>query len=309
MKKSFKKNTHSGEQPIRVLKHNLTTRLVERNEEYIKALHSDFRLNKNIKYHIADLPLMNGQTPFIDQNGMINLHETYLSYVWIVCYYFLVLHEEGLAIPDQIKRNLPVAKSHTPELILKAKELFDYGKSLIRVFYSWDKENLPNPEFLDEKTDEGWYIQRTNDLYVETLNFILYHETAHAEFEHLKKITTEDLTDKERKSLEIEADTRAIELILSNGRNRNTSELAIIVGLASILFFSNNLDGGAKHPNIDMRLENAIKLFSPSDDSAIWSMLALFMKVWDEQFVLGLTNKTEYDTYKELFYDYLVQLK
>ena len=90
MKKSFKKNTHSGEQPIRVLKHNLTTRLVERNEEYIKALHSDFRLNKNIKYHIADLPLMNGQTPFIDQNGMINLHETYLSYVWIVCYYFLV---------------------------------------------------------------------------------------------------------------------------------------------------------------------------------------------------------------------------
>jgi hypothetical protein len=309
MKKNIKKATHTGEQPIRVLKHNLTTRLVERNEEYIKKLHSDFKLDKSIKYHVADLPLVNEQTPFLDSNGIINLHETYLSYVWIVCYYFFVLHEEGLAIPNRIHRNLPVAKSHTPEIIPMAKELFDYGKSLIMVYYPWDKEYLPNPEFFDEETNEGWYILRTNDLYVEVLNFILYHETAHAEFEHIKKVVTEDLTNIEKKPLEIEADTRAIELILSNGRNRNVSELAIIVGLASMLFFSNSLDGGEEHPDIDKRLENAIKLFDPSDESAVWSMLALFMKTWDEQFKLGLTNKANYDTYKELFYDYLSQVK
>ena len=104
MKASVKKETHVGEQPIRVLKHNLTTRLVERNEEYITLLQSDFRLNKNIKYHIAGLPLIDRQTPFIDEEGVINLHETYLSYVWIVCYYFFVLHEEILAIPDLIKQ-------------------------------------------------------------------------------------------------------------------------------------------------------------------------------------------------------------
>jgi hypothetical protein len=309
MKVSVRKKTHTGEQPIRVLKHNLTTRLVERNEEYIKSLHSDFRLDKNIKYHIADLPLVDKQTPFLDDNGMINLHETYLSYAWIVCYYFFVLHEEGLAIPDRIKRNLPVPKTQNIQLIPKAKELFDYGKSLIRTFYSWDKENLPNPEYFDEHTDEGWYVLRTNDLYVEVLNFILYHETAHAEFEHIKKIVTANLKDEERKPLEIGADTRAIKLILSNGRNRNVSELAIVIGLASMLFFSNSLDGGAKHPNIDTRLENAISLFNPTEDSAIWSMLVLFLKVWDEQFTLGLTNKSTYNNYKELFYDLLSQIK
>ena len=126
MKINVKKDTHNGEQPIRVLKHNLTTRLVERNEEYIKSLQSDFKLNKNIKYHIANLPLTENQTPYIDENGTINIHETYLSYVWCVCYFFFVLHEEGVAIPETIKRNNPVHKLQNPELITEAKKLFDF---------------------------------------------------------------------------------------------------------------------------------------------------------------------------------------
>lgn len=308
MKSSVKKETHSGEQPIRVLKHNLTTRLVERNEKYIESLQNDFKLDKNIKYHIANLPLIDRQTPFIDEDGTINLHETYSSYVWIVCYYFFVVHEEAIAIPDQIRRGLSVHKSQNLQLVSIAEELFSYGKSLIMSFSPWDKENLPNPEYFDEHTEEGWYILRTNDLYVEVLNFILYHETAHAEFEHIKKVTL-NLTNEERKCFEIEADSRAIELILSNGRNRNVSELAIIIGLASMLFFSNSLEGGSKHPNIDVRLENAIRLFEPKEDSSVWTMLALFVKIWDKQFTLGLIEQPAYDTYKDLYYDLLSQIQ
>ena len=190
-----------------------------------------------------------------------------------------------------------------------AEELFGYGKSLIVSYSPWDKDGLPNPEFLDEKTEEGWYILRTNDLYVEVLNFILYHETAHAEFEHIKQKETKGLKNQEQKDFEIEADNRAIELILSNGRNRNVSELSIIIGLASMLFFRNSLRGGSKHPNIDTRLENAIRLFSPKEDSSIWTMLCLFLKIWDKQFALGLTEQPAYDTYKELYYDLLSQMQ
>lgn len=309
MKTSVKKETHFGEQPIRVLKHNLTTRLVERNEVYIKSLQSDFKLNKNINYHIANLPLVDKQTPFIDKDGIINLHETYLSYVWIVSYYFFVVHEEILAIPDQIKRNLPVHKTQNLELIPVTEELFNYGISLIKVFDKWDKECLPNPEFFDEATDEGWYILRTNDLYVETLNFILYHEIAHAEFEHLNKIKRKNLSNEDQKLLEIDADTRAIQLILSNGRNSTASELSIIIGLASMLFFGNSLNGGTIHPNIDTRLENAIRLFNPKDDSSIWTMLSLFLKIWDKRFALGLIEQSAYDTYKDLYYDLISQIQ
>jgi len=73
MKTSVLKEVHNGEQPIRVLKHNLTTRLVERNEEYIQSLHSDFRLNKSIAYHIANLPLIDKQIPFIDNKPEFRL--------------------------------------------------------------------------------------------------------------------------------------------------------------------------------------------------------------------------------------------
>jgi len=307
MKKSVKKEIHTGEQPIRVLKHNLTTRLVERNEDYIKSLQSDFKLHSYIKYHIADLPLVEKQTPFIDSKGMINLHETYLSYVWIVCYYFHVIHEEMLVIPEWNKRNPSTPKQQNLEIVENAENLFDYGKSLIMGFYPWDKIELPNPEFLDEDTDQGMYILKTNDLFVEVMNFILYHETAHAEYEHIRK--KHNISDKEQKNLEIDADTRAIELILSHGKSKKTSELGITIGLASMLFFSKNLEGGKKHPNIDVRLDNALKILKSKNDSPIWSMLVLFLKVWDKQFNIGLTNKPHYETYKDLFHEYFLQIK
>lgn len=309
MKISIKKDTHQGEQPVRVLKHNLTTRLVERNEKYIQSLQSSLKLNKAIQYNISNLPLIDDQIPCIDEKGTIHIHETFLSYTWIVCYYFLVLHEEGFAIPDNIMRGIPVHKAHNPQLVEVAEELFSYGKSLVVAFSHWDKENLPNPEYFDDNNDEGWYITRTNDLFVEVLNFILYHETAHAELEHIKKIKFENLTDAQRKPLELEADTRAIELILENFRNRNLTEIAIVVGLLVLLFSRPTLYGGKKHPNIDVRLENAIMLFKPAEDSPIWTIGSLFMKVWDKQFNLGLKHEPTYDTYKDLFYDLLGQVK
>lgn len=308
MKSSIKKDTHKGEQPVRVLKHNLTTRLVERNEKYIESLQSSLKLNKAIGYHIANLPLIEKQLPCIDEDGTIQLHETFLSYTWIICYYFFILYEEGFAIPDNIKRGIAVHKAHNPQLLKEAEELFNYGKSLVVAFTPWDKEYFPNPEYFDDNTDEGWYITRTNDLFVEVLNFIIYHETAHAELEHIKKIKFENLTDEQRKPLELEADTRAIELILENFRNRNLTEIAIVVGLLVMLFSTPTLYGGNKHPNIDTRLENAIMLFKPAEDSPIWTMASLFMKVWDKQFNLGLKEEPAYDTYKDVFYDLLRQV-
>lgn len=309
MKTSVKKDTHTGEQPIRVLKHNLTTRLVERNEEYIKSLFSDFKLDKNIIYHVASLPLSSRQTPFIDSNGQINIHETFQSYIWIVTYYLFVLHEEMVAIPDLKRRNMPVHKNQNLALVNEAKELFNYGKSLVRGFSSWDKENLPNPEYFDENTEAGWYILRTNDLYVEVFNLILYHETAHAELEHIKQIKSRNLSNADRKLLELEADSRAIELLTSNRRNVKATDLSIIIALSSMLFFKNNLDGGSIHPNIDVRIENAVHLLKPDEESPVWAVLTIFLKVWSEQFLITLKEKQEYDSYKDLYYDYISQVR
>jgi hypothetical protein len=309
MKSSIKKDIHNGTQPIRVLKHNLTTRLVERNTELINELQADFRLNGKIVYHIAELPIIEKQTPYIDDKGLINIHETYLSYIWSITFSMFVLYEESISIPDYIKRDKKPPKTQNLELIELTKELFDYSKSLVRVYSEWDKEYFPNPEYFDEETEEGWYILRTNDLYVEATNFILYHEIAHAELEHIKKITIEGLSNDDIKELELEADTRAIELMFLNFRNRNATEIAITIGLSSMLFMSSNLNGGKKHPNIDVRIENFISIIKPKDDSSLWAFLVLFVKLWDKQFSHNFTNKMEYNTYKELYYELIKQAK
>lgn len=309
MKTSTKKETHNGIQPIRVLKHNLTHRLVDRNKELIENLQSDLKLNSNIAYHIAELPLISKQKPYIDQNGLISIHETFLSYTWIITYSMFVLYEEGVAIPDQNKRGIPTHKKQNLELFELVKELFDYSKSLITSYSKWDKEYFPNPEYFDEDTEEGWYILRANDLYVEAVNFILYHEIAHAELQHINQKISKKLDETAIKKLELEADTRAIELMFLNYRNKYNTELAIIIGLASMLFSSPNLSGGNSHPDLDKRIENYLQIVKPEVESPLWAFLVIFMKLWDEQFNHNFIYKTEYNDFKELYYELLEQAK
>ncbi|MEZ0184648.1 phage exclusion protein Lit family protein [Flavobacterium plurextorum] len=309
MKKSVWQNSHSGKQPIRVLKHNLTTRLVNRNKEYIESLQSSSILDEKVKYHDQNLPLNNRQGPFIYENGLINIHETFLSYIWINCYYFVVLHEEKYALPNLIDKGEMEDRPESAELLSDAEDLFSYGLTLIKGFVDWDKETLPNPEYFDEESPQGNYILRVNDLFVEVLNFILYHETAHAEFQHIKKIKEGKLSNEEIKDLEIEADSRAIQLIIKNSTSRQKAEIAIAMGLASMLFIKNSLKGGSTHPDLDKRIENAIEILQPSEDSEIWTTLCLFIKTWDKQYGLGLVENSTCSTIKDVFYDLLQQAK
>lgn len=305
----YKEGIHVGIQPIRTLKHNITHRLVERSEDFIKELYLDKRLAQFIKYHAKGSYLKDRQTPYIDENGVINIHETFLSYIWIISFTIFILYEEGIAIPDQIIKGLKPYKNQNPELIEIAKELFDYAKSLIVSYSPWDKDYFPNPEFYDSQTIEGWYIERTNDIYVETMNFILFHEIAHAENKHLRKKKEERLEGDELKKLELEADTRAIELILKGCRNQNVTEISILVGLASMLFCRRDLSGDNEHPNIDVRINNYLSIIKPANDSVIWGMLVVFLKLWDEQFSHNFVHGKIYNDFREMYYEISQQIK
>lgn len=309
MKTSFYKPIHSGIQPIRVLKHNITHRLTERSEDLIIELHLDRRLAKHIKYHVEETSLANYQMPYIDSDGVINIHETFLSYIWIVSYTIFILYEEGIAIPDQILKGLSPHKNQSPEIINLTLELFDYGKSLITSYSTWDKDYLPNPEYYDPKTTEGWYIERANDIYVEVINFILFHEIAHAEYKHIYQVVEGKLTNEERKKLELEADSRAIELIFMQTKSTIASEVSVLIGFAAMLFFQKSVCGGIKHPNIDTRINNYLSLRKPDDENVIWAMLVVFLKLWDIQFNHGFVHRKNYDNFREMYYELASQIK
>ena len=309
MKKSYKTINHTGIQPICVLKHNLTARLEERSEDLIKSLQNSLHLNKYISYESFNEPLINRQMPYIDEHGVIHIHETFLSYLWIISFTMFVLYEEAVAIPDLVKRNLPIPKKQNIALIKLTEELFDYAKSLVRGYSVWDLQYFPNPEFYDINTEEGYYIEKNNDLYVETMNFILFHEISHAELEHIKLVKSNNLVGDKLKEMELEADSRAINLLLGNYRNIYVTHLSIIIGLSSILFCRQNLAGGRKHPDIDERLENALQIIQPTDDSPVWAFLVLFLKLWDRQFSHNFIENSEYDTFKDFYYALITQAK
>ena len=220
-----------------------------------------------------------------------------------------VLYDEAVAKPMQnFQQQKEVNKINT-ELINLTEELFQYGLSLIEFYSKWDKTYFPNPEEFAE--EEEFYIYRANSLFVFASAFILYHEFAHVEKEHLSQINQKVVLSQERKKFEKEADDRAIDLMLQgrDGKNNKSIELGILMGLASILYFRKNVYGENTHPDTDARIKDYLEKLNPSNEEPIWGIASLFLKLWDNQFNHNFNWPKHVNDFKELFYNTLNQLE
>lgn len=318
MKISIKSENHNGIQPIRVLQHNIISRFENTNSDFLKIsreLVINKNLNPGISYYIYEEPILfkcehfKSQTPCIDRNKKIAIHETYLSYLWIICYSMWVLYDEAVAKPMQNAQAGAIINVINTSRIHEAERLFEYAKSLIKVYTPWDKTNLPNPE--EYSQEEEYYILRANGLFTYAINYILCHEFAHVEKEHIDAIMARKVPNIERKIFEKEADDRAIELMLAgkDGNNDKSIELGILIGLSSMLFFRNSTYGGATHPDTDNRIKNLLEKLNPSFDQPIWGVAALFFKMWDNQFKFNFNWPIHVNDFKELFYNVLQQIE
>lgn len=317
MKISVKSEHHNGIQPIRVLQHNIISRYENTNSEFLKSskeLIEKKGLQQGISYFIYEEPILfscehfKTQTPFVDADKKIAMHETFLSYIWIICYSMLVLYDEAVAKPMQNAQLKIEINTIDKDVIKKAEELLQYGKSLIKSYSNWDKEYFPNPEKYSK--EEELYILKANGLFIFAINFILCHEFAHVEKEHIDALNSRPVDSKERKLFEKEADDRAIELMLNgkDGKHDKSIELGILIGLSSMLYFRKNTYGGETHPDTDSRIKNYLEKLNPSNVDPIWGVAALFFKVWDNQFNLSFDWPLDVNDFKELFTGVLTQL-
>lgn len=300
---------HAGNQPIRVLQHNITTQFESTNPTFLeltKTVIQQKGLNPGINYYINNLAIIekvdgHSQTPYVDENCKIAIHETFLSYVWCISYSMLVLYEEAIA---KVSQNI-ISKSiiHTIDnaKIEKAHEVFDYARSLIVVFSDWEKQNLPNPEVY--ALDDEFYIERANGLFVYAMNFILCHEFAHVEKGHIEYLKQGKSSATETLVHEKEADERAIELVLlgSDARTKLSTEMGVLIGLCCLLFFSSK-SVTTTHPATDERIHNLLETINPPDPAdAHWGIAALAYKLWDNQFSKNFTWPKEVRDLKELY--------
>lgn len=94
----FNPKFQKGNQPVRVL-NNMVLYMFIHNEDdfHLKLIEAVIQNGMNPQVYIehGDLPLMSEygkfRTPFVDLNKKLSVHETFLSYCWIMSYSIFVL--------------------------------------------------------------------------------------------------------------------------------------------------------------------------------------------------------------------------
>ena len=304
------KGIYYGNQPIRVLEHMNLYMFVNTHpffiEELTKAIDEN-GLKKNIDINFGDSKI--NSTPKLKcADKSIHLEETFISYLWCVCYSVYTLYTHEIDYP---RCNTQLACDYykvEQEKIDKAKELFIYAKSLISYYTEWDKDNLPNPERYKAKDRD--FIEQTNCFFTEAMKLILCHEYTHA-IKHVDEVNKGTYELSHYVDFEREADFNSIDLmkkgISPNKINELAVQIGIILGILSMFYFSAKTNS-KKHPNKEERLVNALEQLDLNDDSPCWGISLIGLSMWIEQFKLPYKLNIELKD-KCAFYELIEQIK
>lgn len=317
----YNPNIHKGTQPVRVIHHMLIYMFQRTNKEFMNEILNqinDGKLHNELKFIFAEESIrIEGnkfRTPRIDVDTKeIELHETFLSYLWCCTYSLYVLYLETIDYPRCNQESGQIVYLTKQDNIDDAIKLFNYAKYLIAHYEEWDKTELPNPEqYLAEERN---YPEQTNLFYTEAVKFILCHEFIHLKL-HADKITPE-VEDSYYLEFEKEADEKAVEEIMkgidySDAPVANAHRLAVeggvVIGVLSMFYFSPKTKG-IKHPNLEDRLTAVLEQLKLDEAHFAWSIACVGLKKWEEQFQLNIEFGEDYNSYKELYYMVIDQIK
>lgn len=313
----YNKDIHIGTQPIRVIHHMLIYMFQRTNPDFFQDLLEQIKQGKisnelNLVFGQEPIRIGNGKlrTPRVNhETKKIELHETFLSYLWCSTYSVFVTYIETIDYPRVNRENGRVTHPISQENIDKAKEIFDYARYLIVDFQEWSKEDLPNPEIYQAENRD--YVEQTNIYYTEAVKFILCHEFTHLKL-HVEQ-TNDETTDSHFLAFEEEADNNAIDMMkkgisYSDVAHRLTVETGIVFGLLSMFFFRATTEG-IKHPNAEDRLTNALERLELNDNPFAWGIACIGLKMWDEQFAHNFNWNPNPISYKDQYYEIISQIK
>lgn len=312
----YNSRTHIGIQPVRVLKFNITHQLEHTHpqfmEEFNKLL-ADHGLQPAIKYDYTELPIVNLNSPndsllpHVNSQKEVTIQETFLSYVWTMCYSLLVIFGEDVEKPQQ-NHLLKTDHKIDTQALDGARKLFVYGMSLIKSYSSWDRAALPNPE--EYCQTETYYVEKTNGLFVTAMGFVLCHEYAHIKLGHLD-YRQAYISDCDSIIDEIRADRDALTSMLkgiSDHQSKVTTEVGILFGLCSLVLLKAEIQN-SRHPDSDDRIETFLCSLNLDETSPIWGFASLCFKLWDNHYKCQLIWPAQAEHFKELFYVIFNQLK
>ncbi|MEN0054481.1 MAG: phage exclusion protein Lit family protein [Mucilaginibacter sp.] len=209
----------------------------------------------NIRINSFDSKLT---TPKVDLRlGLIQLHESHLSYLWCMIYSFMSLldfTEKRIA-----EGQTYIVMTDAPELI-GTNSIFTWAVSLKRECSNWPA-NLPSPAGVSQDCD------LTNRIFIQAVLYIVYHELGHLSIGHdqyLPLITKQELTEEESqtlKLLECEADNFAFDCLKEVDETEDSTLInvfaASVAHMSNLYLITNTADLlQMKHPDVDTRIFN-----------------------------------------------------
>lgn len=313
----YSQKTHPGNMPVRVLRYNIEERFSNIRDE-VREMHEreKYQYLSEISIMIEKSPI---KTPFVNlKDKKIYIQETYLSYLWTVCYYFLVVQEYIMF--RQMQNNWNGHIEYNVPILQRAKNLFDWGISLREKYSDWDL-SLPNPDFESSHFSkyEEEFIGKATNLFNTSVTYLLFHEYAHLVCGHGEVANLlrnkENLNDDERiklKELEIDADNFAFDTIIKHYDDdlyREIKGLSIIYSHISNLFLLFNAEKlmQENHPDVDQRLINVLYKLDLIDGEKkyyLWSLSTLAINLFMNEHKIKI-EQLIYETVEDMLTDYM----
>lgn len=299
-------NTHVGHLPVRVLQHNIIHQFENTYPGFLTISQSvihNLGLSNEIEYH-ANIDANHGDSvkgPCVEiERRVIHLQETFLAYMWCMC--FVLLQYTNNLVKHAIDDNGNVQQD------IMTGQLLDYALTILRCYKDWDKSLLLNPE--EYSVDDRNEIEKINAIFIHATNFTMCHEFSHVEQNHVGRMAdSASLSQEEKREFEMEADKRAIELMLHDSESLNINEAPIIgitMGVCAILFLRDTVVNRI-HPDNDVRILNAIELLHVEENDHPWIIACAAINLWTNVFKIDLIWE-EKRNFKELFYFLSMQI-
>jgi hypothetical protein len=292
-----------GIQPVRVLPYNIMDWFLNITPDFEGEFNFEIDsngLNKQIVYRIDRSPIK--EVAEISMQKQITIHENFNQYLWALSYSLLVLFDEGIHRPT-IEGRFKGQFDDTPH-VKEAWELFKEALKFTQEYNDRIFFHYPNPETKSDKIHVGL----ANGIYSASMTFILLHEFGHQYYGHLDYYPS---SSEESRKDELTADDYAIDKISQtfSEQNGRTNKMGVVIGMLSLMFLSRELDGGDSHPDLDVRLKNAIEKLELDELDNLWGIASMGLNLWTGYFNHNIIIPVAGETYKELFYSTYYQLQ
>lgn len=294
--------------PVKALEHNIITEfetLATKNGHDLGETVSKKSISTAIEYHI-DTSLPRG--PYFDHvTRTICIQDSYLAFLWAYVYSQFVIYEFGVQLPLTQGKNAGVIEFDT-ELLRRAKQLECWALSFAETYAVWDENVLPNPRSPTEGgSEEKKYIEKANGVFLKAVVFLLFHEYAHAIFDHVADGTDLYLLEQEK-----DADNFALDQVVftcKTEKDKQITGLSLVLLCTSSLFLVKEARSiwQRRHPDLHERVRHAIsELNLQSEESKyyLYNLASISLKAFLDRHGHSTGQLVE-ETAEDLFFRYL----